>query len=104
MGHALTHAADIMVRFAHARQNVWVPGMDHAYRNPDGCGAQTCGRRSPLTTREQFIDKVWSEGESGGMIFNQLSGWVRRDWSRERFTMDEGLRAVLEVVMPIARA
>jgi valyl-tRNA synthetase len=45
--------------------------------------------------REAFVDKVWEwKAESGGLIFNQLKRLgASCDWSRERFTMDEGLSA-----------
>ncbi len=54
--------------------------------------------------REAFIEKVWEwKGESGGLIFNQLKRLgASCDWSRERFTMDEGLsEAVLEVFVSL---
>src|SRR5690606_30222332 len=55
-------------------------------------------------TREEFIEKVWEwKAESGGAIFNQLKRLgASCDWSRERFTMDEGLsKAVLEVFVTL---
>jgi valyl-tRNA synthetase len=55
-------------------------------------------------TREEFIEKVWEwKAESGGTIFNQLKRLgASADWSRERFTMDEGLsKAVLEVFVTL---
>ncbi len=54
--------------------------------------------------REAFIEKVWEwKAESGGLIFNQLKRLgASCDWSRERFTMDEGLsEAVLEVFVSL---
>ena len=54
--------------------------------------------------REEFIEKVWEwKDESGGTIFNQLKRLgASCDWSRERFTMDEGLsKAVLEVFVTL---
>src|SRR5690606_22975184 len=85
----------------------WQPGSDHA-----GIATQIVverklaaeGIRRRDLTREQFIDKVWEwKGESGGMIFNQLKRLgASCDWSRERFTMDEGLSsAVLEVFVTL---
>src|SRR5690606_1899334 len=87
----------------------WQPGSDHA-----GIATQIVverklaaeGIRRRDLTREQFIDKVWEwKGESGGMIFNQLKRLgASCDWSRERFTMDEGLsEAVLEVFVTLYR-
>ncbi len=110
MGHALNNTLqDILVRFERMRgKNVlWQPGMDHA-----GIATQMVVERQ-LTekqihrrdlTREEFIDKVWEwKAESGGMIFNQLKRLgASCDWSRERFTMDEGLSAaVLEVFVTL---
>ncbi len=110
MGHALNNTLqDIMVRFERMRgRNVlWQPGMDHA-----GIATQMVVERKLMEqqihrrdlTREQFIDKVWEwKAESGGAIFNQLKRLgASCDWSRERFTMDEGLsKAVLEVFVTL---
>ena len=54
--------------------------------------------------REAFVEKVWAwKAESGGMIVNQLKRLgASCDWSRERFTMDEGLsRAVVKVFVQL---
>src|SRR5690606_15123617 len=110
MGHALNNTLqDILVRFERMRgKNVlWQPGMDHA-----GIATQMVVERQLAEkkirrrdlTREQFIDKVWEwKAESGGIIFNQLKRLgASCDWSRERFTMDEGLsEAVLEVFITL---
>lgn len=110
MGHALNNTLqDILVRFERMRgKNVlWQPGMDHA-----GIATQMVVERKLMErqihrrdlTREQFVDKVWEwKGESGGAIFNQLKRLgASADWSRERFTMDEGLsKAVLEVFVTL---
>ncbi|RWD12863.1 MAG: valine--tRNA ligase [Mesorhizobium sp.] len=110
MGHALNNTLqDILVRFERMRgKNVlWQPGMDHA-----GIATQMVVERQLMEkqihrrdlTREQFIEKVWEwKAESGGAIFNQLKRLgASADWSRERFTMDEGLsKAVLEVFVTL---
>ncbi|MDH4414833.1 MAG: valine--tRNA ligase, partial [Rhizobium sp.] len=112
MGHALNNTLqDIMVRFERMRGKdvLWQPGMDHA-----GIATQMVVERklaengSNITRRdlgrEAFIDKVWEwKEESGGLIFNQLKRLgASCDWSRERFTMDEGLsKAVLEVFVTL---
>ncbi len=110
MGHALNNTLqDIMVRFERMRgRNVlWQPGMDHA-----GIATQMVVERQLMEKqvhrrdlgREEFIQKVWDwKAESGGMIFNQLKRLgASCDWSRERFTMDEGLsQAVLEVFVTL---
>jgi len=114
MGHALNNTLqDIMVRFERMRGKdvLWQPGMDHA-----GIATQMVVERklaengSNVTRRdlgrEAFIDKVWEwKEESGGLIFNQLKRLgASCDWSRERFTMDEGLSAaVLEVFVTLCK-
>ena len=110
MGHALNNTLqDILVRFERMRgKNVlWQPGMDHA-----GIATQMVVERQLMEkqihrrdlSREDFIEKVWEwKAESGGAIFNQLKRLgASADWSRERFTMDEGLsKAVLEVFVTL---
>ena len=111
MGHALNNTLqDIMIRFERMRGKdvLWQPGMDHA-----GIATQMVverqlaqkglpGRRD--MGREAFVEKIWEwKDESGGLIFNQLKRLgASCDWSRERFTMDEGLsEAVLEVFVSL---
>jgi valyl-tRNA synthetase len=110
MGHALNNTLqDILVRFERMRgKNVlWQPGMDHA-----GIATQMVVERqlgeSGLTRRdmgrEEFINRVWGwKEQSGGLIMNQLKRLgASCDWSRERFTMDEGLsEAVIEVFVTL---
>ena len=111
MGHALNNTIqDIMVRFERMRgKNVlWQPGMDHAgIATQMVVERQLAERQEPnrhTMGREKFIERVWQwKAESGGMISNQLRRLgASCDWSRERFTMDEGLsRAVLEVFVSL---
>ncbi|MCX8997555.1 valine--tRNA ligase [Rhizobiaceae bacterium BDR2-2] len=111
MGHALNNTLqDIMVRFERMRGKdvLWQPGMDHA-----GIATQMVVERKLMEQqlpgrremgREAFVEKVWEwKAESGGTIFNQLKRLgASCDWSRERFTMDEGLSAaVLEVFVSL---
>ncbi len=111
MGHALNNTLqDIMVRFERMRGKdvLWQPGMDHA-----GIATQMVVERKLAAEgqpdrralgRDAFIDKVWEwKAESGGLIANQLRRLgASCDWSRERFTMDEGLsKAVLEVFVTL---
>ncbi|MDM8346748.1 valine--tRNA ligase [Pseudochrobactrum sp. sp1633] len=111
MGHALNNTIqDIMVRFERMRgKNVlWQPGMDHA-----GIATQMVVERQLMERqepnrhamgREKFVQRIWEwKEESGGLIFNQLRRLgASCDWSRERFTMDEGLsKAVLEVFVTL---
>ncbi|RNL84583.1 valine--tRNA ligase [Halostreptopolyspora alba] len=104
LGHAFGHTIkDALTRRARMRgfEALWLPGMDHA-----GIATQTQVERHLATTegksrhdlsREEFVQRVWDwKHEYGGKILGQM----RRlgdgvDWSRERFTMDDGLsRAV----------
>ncbi|MXN67083.1 valine--tRNA ligase [Stappia sp. GBMRC 2046] len=111
MGHALNNTLqDILVRFERMRGRdvLWQPGVDHA-----GIAAQMVVERQLMERqepgrremgREAFVKRVWDwKAESGGMILNQLKRLgASCDWSRERFTMDEGLsRAVLEVFVSL---
>ena len=107
MGHALNNTLqDILVRWNRMLgQNVlWQPGMDHA-----GIATQMVVERQLVEQdqpgrremgREKFVKRIWDwKAESGGTILGQLKRLgASCDWSRERFTMDEGLsKAVLEV-------
>ena len=99
MGHVLDNTAqDIMVRWHRMRgfAALWIPGTDHA-----GIATQNIVERElkkeGLTKydlgREKFLEKVWEwKAEKGGKIINQLKRLgASCDWSRLRFTMDEGL-------------
>lgn len=111
MGHALNNTLqDIMIRFERMRGKdvLWQPGMDHA-----GIATQMVVERQLMERqlpgrrdmgRDAFVDRIWDwKDESGGLIFNQLKRLgASCDWSRERFTMDEGLsKAVLEVFVTL---
>ncbi|MGI9373516.1 MAG: valine--tRNA ligase [Hyphomicrobiales bacterium] len=111
MGHALNNTIqDILIRFNRMRgKNVlWQPGTDHA-----GIATQMVVERQLMERqepsrwdmgREKFIEKVWDwKAESGGIITGQLRRLgASCDWSRERFTMDEGLSAaVLKVFVQL---
>ncbi len=113
MGHALNNTLqDVLVRFERMRglDVLWQPGTDHA-----GIATQMVVERQLMERqepgrralgREKFLEKVWTwKAESGGTITNQLKRLgASCDWSRERFTMDEGLsRAVLEVFVALYR-
>ncbi len=99
MGHALNNTLqDILCRYKRMQgYNVlWMPGTDHA-----GIATQNVVERQLAEEgldrhqlgREKFIDRVWEwRRVSGGKIINQLKRLgTSCDWSRERFTMDEGL-------------
>ncbi|MCE9499828.1 MAG: valine--tRNA ligase, partial [Leptospira sp.] len=106
IGHALNHTIqDIIIRIERkkGKDALWVPGMDHA-----GIATQVVverelakdGKKRTDFSREDFQDQVWKWKEaSGGRITHQQKMLGESvDWSRERFTMDEGLsRAVVKV-------
>ncbi|MBF9234097.1 valine--tRNA ligase [Microvirga alba] len=110
MGHALNNTVqDILCRFERMRGRdvLWQPGMDHA-----GIATQMVVERQLAEKqihrrdlgREDFVARVWEwKGESGGRIKAQLQRLgASCDWSRERFTMDEGLsKAVLKVFVDL---
>ncbi|MGB7695560.1 MAG: valine--tRNA ligase, partial [Pseudolabrys sp.] len=113
MGHALNNTLqDILCRFERMRGRdvLWQPGTDHA-----GIATQMVVERQLMERqqpgrremgREKFLERVWEwKAESGGTIVNQLKRLgASCDWSRERFTMDEGLsRAVLKVFVELHR-
>jgi valyl-tRNA synthetase len=106
IGHALNHTLiDALVRRRRMQgyTTLWVPGMDHA-----GIATQNVVERELAKEglsrhdlgREAFVERVWQwKAESGGKILGQM----RRlgdsvDWSRERFTMDEGLSRAVQTI------
>ncbi|MGF1457100.1 MAG: valine--tRNA ligase [Alphaproteobacteria bacterium] len=113
IGHALNNTLqDILVRFERMRGRdvLWQVGTDHAgIATQMGVERQLqaenrTDRRS--MGREAFVERVWKwKAESGGTITSQLRRLgASCDWSRERFTMDEGLsRAVLKVFVQLYR-
>lgn len=99
MGHALnTTLQDILCRYKRmdGYSVLWIPGTDHA-----GIATQNVVERQLAEQgmdrvqlgREKFIERVWTwRSETGSTILNQLKALgVSCDWSRERFTMDDGL-------------
>jgi valyl-tRNA synthetase len=107
IGHALNNTLqDVLIRFERMRGKaaLWLPGTDHA-----GIATQMVVERKLAESgnlsrrdlgREDFIAKVWEwKAESGGTITNQLRRLgASCDWSRERFTLDEGLSAAVRKV------
>jgi valyl-tRNA synthetase len=106
LGHAMDHTLiDILTRRRRMQSYdaLWLPGMDHA-----GIATQNVVERQLAErglsrqdfTREQFVEKVWAwKRESGGAILSQM----RRlgdgvDWSRERFTLDDGLSQAVQTI------
>jgi valyl-tRNA synthetase len=113
MGHALNNTLqDILCRFERMRGRdvLWQPGTDHAgIATQMVVERQLMERQQPSRRamgREKFLDRVWQwKEDSGGTIINQLKRLgASCDWSRERFTMDEGLsRAVVKVFVQLHR-
>jgi len=106
IGHALDHTIqDALIRRKRMQgfETLWLPGMDHA-----GIATQNVVERKLASEglsrhdlgREAFVERVWQwKAESGGAILGQM----RRlgdsvDWSRERFTMDEGLSRAVQTI------
>lgn len=106
MGHALNNTLqDILIRYKRMSSHdaLWQPGTDHAgiatqmvverQMGEEGLSRHDLGR-------EKFIERVWKwKAESGGTITEQLRRLgASCDWSRERFTMDQGLSAAVTKV------
>ena len=104
IGHALTFTLqDIMTRYKRmdGYKTLWQPGLDHA-----GIATQNVVEKQLLNQgikkeelgRENFVQKVWEWKEkSGGMIVHQMRKLgISPAWSRQRFTMDEGLRIAVK--------
>jgi valyl-tRNA synthetase len=114
MGHALNNTLqDVLARFERMRGRdvLWQPGTDHAgIATQMVVERQLMERQEPprrVLGREKFLEKVWAwKAEAGGTITQQLRRLgASCDWSRERFTMDEGLsRAVRKVFVELYRA
>jgi len=113
IGHALNNTLqDVLARFERMRGKdvLWQVGTDHA-----GIATQLIVERQLAERqqsriamgREKFVEAIWKwKDESGGAIIQQLRRLgASADWSRERFTMDEGLsRAVLKTFVELHRA
>jgi valyl-tRNA synthetase len=106
MGHAFTFTLqDLLVRFyrMQGRDVLWQPGTDHASISTQMVVERQLAQEN-LTRhdlgREKFLEKVWKwKEESGGTINFQLRRLgASPDWSRERFTMDEGLSTAVRHV------
>jgi valyl-tRNA synthetase len=103
MGHALNHTLmDILTRRRRMQgyETLWLPGMDHAGIATQNVVERELGKEGVSRHdigRDAFVERVWQwKQEYGGRILGQM----RRlgdgvDWSRERFTMDDGLSAAV---------
>ena len=113
MGHALGQTImDVLVRYHRmlGRNTLWLPGTDHASIAVSTMldrELQAQGKTRQQVGRDAYLQRAWQwKEESGGTIVGQLRRLgVSVDWSRERFTMDEGLsRAVLEAFIQMYEA
>ncbi len=114
MGHALNNTLqDVLVRFERMRGRdvLWQPGTDHAgIATQMVVERQRMERQEPnrrMLGREKFIERIWQwKEESGNTIIGQLKRLgCSCDWSRQRFTMDEGLsKAVRKVFVELYTA
>ena len=110
MGHALNNTIqDLLIRFKRNQgyETLWQPGTDHA-----GIATQMVVEKQLLEKgltrqslgREKFVKEIWKwKNKSGNEIISQLKKLGSScDWSRERFTMDEGLsKAVIKVFVDL---
>lgn len=111
MGHALNNTIqDILIRYNRmcGKNTLWQPGMDHA-----GIATQMVVERQLMENqqpgrkqlgREKFVEKIWQwKEESGGIIQTQQRRLgASCDWTRSRFTMDEGLsKSVLKTFVDL---
>lgn len=104
MGHAMNNTLqDILIRFKRMRgySALWIPGTDHASISTEVKVVEKLrkeGKSKDSLGREKFLEAAWAWTEEyGGNIKNQLKKLgVSCDWSRERFTLDEGLSAAVE--------
>jgi valyl-tRNA synthetase len=107
LGHAMDHTLiDILTRRRRMQgyDALWLPGMDHAGIATQNVVERELAKNDGLTRhdlgRDAFVAKVWEwKGESGGAILGQM----RRlgdgvDWTRERFTLDEGLSRAVQTI------
>lgn len=107
MGHAFDHTLmDAMARRKRMQgfEVLWLPGMDHAgiatQTKVEAMLKETEGKDRFDYTREEFIAKVWEwKKEYGGRIGQQMRAIGDSvDWSRERFTLDEGLSRAVQTI------
>ncbi|MFD7556961.1 MULTISPECIES: valine--tRNA ligase [unclassified Streptomyces] len=106
LGHAFQHTLmDALTRRKRMQgfESLWLPGMDHAGIATQNKVEQQLaeeGKSRHDLGREEFVERVWQwKEEYGGKILGQM----RRlgdgvDWSRERFTMDEGLSKAVQTI------
>ena len=106
MGHALDASIqDFLIRYKRMQgfNTLWLPGTDHAAISTEMKVVQSLrekGIKKSDLTREQFLEKAWEwTHEYGGTIQKQQRKMgCSCDWSRSRFTMDEGLSNAVEEV------
>lgn len=106
MGHALVNTLqDILIRYKRLNgfNTLWIPGTDHASIATEVKVAEQLrkeGKSKEEVGRDEFLKRTWEwKEEYGGTIVNQIKKLgCACDWTRERFTLDEGLsKAVIKV-------
>jgi valyl-tRNA synthetase len=106
IGHAFEHSLiDVLIRYHRmlGDNTMWLPGMDHAsiavHALVERALAEEGTSRRELG-REAFVDRVWRwKEEHGGAILSQMHRLGDSvDWSRERFTMDDGLSRAVQTI------
>ena len=106
MGHGFQHTLiDTMIRYHRMKgdKTLWQPGTDHAGISTQlvvEAQLERAGSSRKELSRDDFVKKVWDWKEESG---NEITRQMRRigssaDWSRERFTMDDGLSAAVQKV------
>jgi valyl-tRNA synthetase len=106
MGHALNHTIqDILIRWKRMEgyEALWLPGTDHASISTEAkvvAKIESEGKTKKELGREKFLEEAWAWTDKyGGNIRHQLKKLgVSCDWSKERFTLDEGLSKAVEEV------
>lgn len=106
MGHALNSTIqDILIRWKRMKgyETLWLPGTDHASISTEAKVVEKLkkkGKSKEKLGREKFLEEAWAWTKKyGGNINNQLRKLgISCDWSKERFTLDEGLSNAVEEV------
>lgn len=105
MGHALYTLQDVLIRWKRMEgyEALWLPGTDHASISTEAMVVgkiKSEGKTKEELGREGFLEEAWAwTREHGGIINKQLRRLgASCDWSRERFTLDEGLSDAVEEV------
>ncbi len=99
LGHALTSTLqDVMTRYHRMKwdETIWIPGTDHAGISTQAKVEEKLaqeGKSKHSLSREEFLDECWEwKDKHSGIITDQFRQmWASCDWTKERFTLDDGL-------------